>query len=327
MTKKDLSVKYMGLELKNPLIASSSPLTAEIDKIKELEKAGIGAVVLKSIFEEQITGVTEMLNRYSDYPEAADYLRGYVGSGYVSRLTSLVETAKKQTSLPVIASINCAGEGKWIEYARTIEKAGADALELNIFFLPTSPSETSLSIEKRYMDIAEKVVETVSIPVSVKLSRKFTNILHITDGLYNRKVKGAVLYNRFYEPDIDLDTLEYIPGEGISSARELHNSLRDIAMVAAEVDGLDISVSTGVYEGRDAVKSILAGAKTVQLCSTLLKNGFGVIGEIKDFIGSFMERNTFGNVSDFCGLMNEKTRLDDEVLGRVQYMKYFPREK
>lgn len=317
-------MQYLGLDLKNPFVASSSPLTASIEKIEELYKAGIGAVVLKSIFEEQITGEAAVLRRYNDYAEAAAYLRTYIGSDYVKSFTELIKEAKQRTDIPVIASINCATEGKWMDYARKIQEAGADALELNVFFLPTNPKIEGNDIVDKYLHLIEKVVSSVNIPVSVKLSMRFTNILNVTQQIYFRRAKGVVMYNRFFEPDIDIDKMEYVPADGLSSPKELHNSLRDIAVTSAIVPGLDISASTGIHSGEDAVKAILAGAKTVQLCSTILKNGMGAIGRMNDFVVEWMDRNTFDDVSDFCGLMNKKERLDDPALERVQYMKYFP---
>lgn len=320
----NLKTEYLGLELKNPLIASSSPLTASIERIEELYRSGIGAVVLKSIFEEQITGEATVLQRYNDYAEAAAYLRTYIANDYVKGFVELIRESKKRTDIPVIASINCATEGKWMDYARKIQEAGADALELNIFFLPTNPKVEGNDIVDKYLHLIEKIVSSLDIPVSVKLSLRFTNILNITQQIYFRRAKGVVMYNRFFEPDINIDTMEYTVAEGVSSPKELHNSLRDIAVTSAIVPNLDISASTGIHSGEDVIKAILAGAKTTQLCSTILKNGMGVIGQINDFVTSWMDRNTFDDLDDFRGLMNKKVRLDDPALERVQYMKYFP---
>lgn len=322
----NLSVEYMGLTLKNPLIASSSPLTSTVDKIEELARSGIGAVVLKSIFEEQITGETAMLERYNDYPEAADYLMRYVGSDYMKSFITLIGEAKKRTDIPIIASINCANEGKWTEYAKAIADAGADALELNIFLMPVSEKQSSEEIERQYLRIVETVTAAIAIPVSVKLSMRFTNITHMAQEIYNRGAKGVVLFNRFFEPDINIETMEYVPADGLSTRSELHNSLRNVAITSAHVPGLDLSVSTGVHTGVDVVKSILAGASTVQLCSTILINGMKVITEINDSLTDWMDRNSFYTVDDFRGLMNKKVRIDDPLLERVQYMKTFPAE-
>ena len=323
----DLSVKYMGLRLKNPLIASSSPLTATAAHIEELARNGIGAVVLKSIFEEQISGEAAMRARYgNDSPEAADYLHAYLGADYMKGFIDLISEVKRKTDLPVIASINCMSKGKWVEYAGKIACAGADGLELNIFFMPDNETQASAEIESRYLGIIEAVTRSVDIPVSVKFSMRFTNIFHMMQTSFNRGVRGAVLYNRFFEPDIDIDSMEYVPASGLSTPAELHKSLRDVAIATAEIPGMDISVSTGVHSGADTVKAILAGARTVQLCSTLLINGMQVIGDIDAFLTGWMERNGFGTVDDFRGLMNRKERPGDPLLERVQYMKTFPAE-
>lgn len=323
----DLSVSYMGLRLKNPLIAGSSPLTATADHIEDLARNGIGAVVLKSIFEEQITGEAAMVGRYSDYyPEAHDYLHAYLGADYMNSFTTLISEAKRRTDIPIIASINCMSEGKWLEFAGRITDAGADALELNIFFLPESKDEASDKIEARYLSIIDKVARMVNLPVSVKFSVRFTNIFHMLQQAYTRGARGAVMYNRFFEPDIDIERMEYIPAGELSTQAELHKSLRYIAIASSEIPGLDISVSTGVHTGADVVKSILAGAKATQLCSTLMLNGSKVIGDITSSLSAWMERNRFQAIDEFRGLMNRTTRPGDPLLERVQYMKTFPAE-
>lgn len=322
----NLSVDYMGIRLRNPLIASSSPLTATVEGVKHLADAGIGGVVLKSIFEEQIAGEASMLGRYNDYPEAADYLHGYVGAEYVNGFTELVAGCKRETDIPVIASINCVSDGRWVEFARTIADAGADALELNIFFLPSDAHQSSSHIEKQYLHIVRTICREVDIPVSIKLGMRFTNIVHMAQEISNQGAHGAVLFNRFFEPDIDIDTLEYIPAESLSAPTELFKSLRYVAITSAKVPGLDLSVSTGVHTGADVVKSILVGARAVQLCTAILRDGMGVIGGMTDFLGEWMDRNGFETVEDFRGLMNSRARVGDPVLERVQYMKTFPAE-
>lgn len=326
-TMTDLSVRYMGLRLENPLIASSSPLTATVGHIEQLVRGGIGAVVLKSIFEEQISGEAAMMARYgADYPEAADYLHAYLGADYLKGFIDLVSETKRKTGIPVIASINCMGRGKWVEYAGRIADAGADGLELNIFFMPDNETQASDEIEARYLGIIETVAQAVEIPVSVKFSMRFTNIFHMIQAAYNRGARGAVLYNRFFEPDIDIEDMAYVPSSGLSTPSELHRSLRDVAIVSAEIPAVDLSVSTGVHSGADAVKAMLVGARTVQLCSTLLMHGTQVIGEMKSFMSGWMERNGFCCTDDFRGLMNRKERPGDPLLERVQYMKTFPAE-
>ncbi|MBQ4279626.1 MAG: dihydroorotate dehydrogenase-like protein [Rikenellaceae bacterium] len=322
----DLSVKYLGLELRNPIIVSSSPFTASADKIVRLEQHGAGAVVLKSIFEEQLIGETAFLDRYHDYPEAADYLGAYVRSDYVDSYLDMIAQAKQRTSLPIIASINCVTGGEWVEFARRIEEAGADAIELNIFLLPTDKDQDSDAIERQYLDIVGKITSTVSIPVSVKLGSRFTNILSIVKEIYYRHGKGVVLYNRFYEPDINIDNISLVEGDTFSMAGELRNSLRWIALTSAQVPLIDISVSTGVHTGEDAVKALLAGARTVQVCTALYKHGLGAIDDMLAFMTGWMQQHTFQYVSDFSGMLNQKGVADPDFYERVQYMRYFPKE-
>ena len=197
----DLSVKYMGLRLKNPLIASSSPLTATAAHIEELARNGIGAVVLKSIFEEQISGEAAMMARYgNDSPEAADYLHAYLGADYMKGFIDLISEVKRKTDLPVIASINCMSKGKWVEYAGKIACAGADGLELNIFFMPDNETQASAEIESRYLGIIEAVTRSVDIPVSVKFSMRFTNIFHMMQTSFNRGVRELSSTTGFSNP-------------------------------------------------------------------------------------------------------------------------------
>ena len=322
----DLSVKYLGLELRNPIIVSSSPFTSSADKIARLEQHGAGAVVLKSIFEEQLLGETAFLDRFHDYPEAADYLSAYVRSDYVDTYLKMITQAKQQTSFPIIASINCMTSGEWVEYARRIEDAGTDAIELNIFLLPTDKEQDSDTIERQYLDIVAKVTSTVSIPVSVKLGMRFTNILSIVKEIYYRHGKGVVLYNRFYEPDINIDNLTLVEGDTFSMAGELRNSLRWIALTSSQLPLIDLSVSTGIHTGEDAVKALLAGARTVQVCTALYKQGLGAIEDMTTFIADWMKNHSFQHVADFCGLLNSKSTSDPTFYERVQYMRYFPKE-
>ncbi len=320
----NLSVNYAGIAFANPILASSSPFTSSLDRIQALKDAGIGGVVLKSVFEEQISGEAAMLERYSDSPEAADYLKRYIGDDYIKHHLTLVEQVKKTTDLPVIASINCLGKGTWTEYARRIEEAGADALELNIFFLPTDPKVAPETIEKRYLDVVADVVGTVRIPVTVKLSSRFTNILHVAQEIYFRGAKGVVLFNRFFEPDINIDTIAFESADNLSHPSELRNSLRNVVMMSDVLSDLDIAVSTGVHSGRDAIKAILAGASAVQVCSTLHINGLKIVGDMLDEMKQWMRANGYKTVPDFKGILRGGSDADNEMLARVQYMRYFP---
>lgn len=322
-----ITTDYLGLQLANPLLASSSPYTSHIDNIRRLADQGIGGVVLKSVFEEQIAGEAAMLERYHSYPEAAAYLKTYVGEDYMRSHLALIREAKTIAGLPVIASINCVEAGEWLEYARRIQEAGADALELNVFEQPASVQTTSSQIETDYARIVASVVETIRIPVSVKLGMRFTNVFNLARELYYRGARGVVYFNRFFEPDIDLDTISLVPGDPYSSAKELRNVLRTTALGSALLPGLDISVSSGVHSGEDVVKAILTGAKTVQLCTAIHERGMGVIGEMLAYMQQWMNTHRFEGIGDFRGLLDYRSVADPQTYQRVQYMKYFPSEQ
>lgn len=321
----NLAVKYLGLELSNPVIVSSSPLTASADKVALISQHGAGAVVLKSIFEEQITGQAATMQRYSDYPEAADYLQNYLEYDYMQGYLDLISECKRTVQIPVIASVNCTIHGAWADYARRVQQAGADAIELNIFILPTDPDVMAGRIEAQYLDIAGRVAQAVDIPVSVKLSSRFTNVLSVVRQLGFRKTAGVVMFNRYFEPDIDIENMSLAAADSLSSPSELRNVLRWVALANAADPQTDISVSTGVHSGPDAVKALLAGAKTVQVCSAVYEHGLGVIGHMKSFLNGWMERKGFEDIDAFRGAMNFKGAADSDIYQRAQFMRYFPR--
>ncbi len=322
-----LKVSYLGLELNNPVIVASSPFTMSLDRIQRLEEHGPGAIVLKSVFEEQILGEASFLERYNNYPEAADYLNNYVGQEYINGHLKLISDARKHTKLPIIASINCRSTGAWVDYAYSMEKAGADAIELNIFFLPTDSAEIASEIEQRYLDIVSQVTQRVSIPVSVKLGMRFTNILNVCREIYYRGSRGVVMFNRFFEPDIDIDNVQMVSADSLSQPTELRNNLRTVGMCVSELPVLDVAVTTGVHTGADVVKSILVGAKAVQVCSALYHDGLGAIDSMKKFLEEWMNRRGFESLEKFRGLLSYKDNADKELYQRVQYMKFMPKER
>lgn len=316
----------MGLRLENPIIIASSPFTASLEKIKEMECAGAGAVALKSVFEEQILGESQYLERFQQYPEAADYIREYVGNEYVKGHLRLIEQAKRSVGIPVIASINCTSAGKWIEYAKGIESAGADALELNIYLLPTRQQQKGEEIEKRYLEIVGDVAKAIGIPVTVKLAPRFTNVLNMAQGIYNRGARGIVMFNRFIEPDIDVENIEVVTSDRLSSHSELRANLRYVAMCSPLVPQLDIAVSTGVHTGEDLVKALLAGAKAAEVCTALYKSGEGVVDVMKSYLGQWMTGHGFETTEQFCGLLSNRESEDyNEVYQRAQYIRCFPK--
>jgi dihydroorotate dehydrogenase (fumarate) len=323
----NLQTTYLGLTLNNPLVAASSGLTGNIEKLKELEKAGIGAVVLKSIFEEQILGeVSNMIAREpqnSDYPEAEDYIKYYLRDNSVRKHIELIEAAKKELNIPVIASVNCISGREWTSISKEFENAGADALELNAFYLPTSRHDDPLKLEQMYIDHLQKIVREVSIPVSVKIGYYHSNIIAQTDKLKSAGASGIVMFNRFYEPDINLEKLEFTSAEIFSNPAEFQRTLRWVGLVSSAVTHVHLAASTGIHDSKSVIKLLLAGAQITQLCSTLYVNGVGVIPEILGELSAFMKKWNFKNIDDFRGRLSYKNIPDPMVYERSQFMKYF----
>lgn len=327
----NIQTSYLGLTLKNPLVAASSGLTSSVEKIKELEKAGIGAVVLKSIFEEQINNeVTSMLAKDQQniaYPEAEDYIKGYLRDNTVTKHIELLIEAKKAVEIPIIASVNCISGQEWTSFAKDFEEAGADAIELNIFYLPTDRNEKPGVVEQLYLDVLKKVKSEVSIPVSVKFGINHSNIIGMADKLNANGAAGVVMFNRFYEPDINLETLELVSSEVFSSPSDIRRSLRWVGLVSSTIPKLEIAASTGIHDGSAVIKQLLAGAQVTQICSSLYINGSGVISEMITEIETFMKKWNFKKIDDFRGRLSYKNISDPLMYERSQFMKYFSNRK
>ena len=322
----DLKTKYMGLELKNPIIVGSSGLTNSVENIIEIEKNGAGAVVLKSLFEEQIMqeiSKTISHDEHSNlYPEATDYIINYSKDNAVSNYLTLIKDAKAAVNIPVIASINCVSSLEWTSFASKIEEAGADALELNIFILPSDPKKSGDENEKMYLDIIQSIQKVVSIPIAVKLSYYFSSLAKTALSLSWTGIAGMVLFNRFFSPDIDIDTFEVKPTNVFSTPEELSISLRWVAMLSSRLH-CDIAASTGIHDGEAVIKQLLAGAKAVQISSVLYKNGFGEIKPMLAELESWMGKHKFNSLNDFIGKMSIKETDNPAAYERVQFMKYF----
>lgn len=319
----DLSINFAGLKLRNPLVVSSSGLTDSVEKIQKLEEAGAGAVVLKSLFEEQILVEAEVMAGSSNYPEADDYILNYTRTNKLDEYLNLIENAASAVDIPVIASINCVSDSEWFDFARKIEEAGAAALELNVYFLPTGKDASAQNYEKLYLDIAEQVKSRVDIPVIMKLGQNFTNLTYLVDLLYHRGVNGVVLFNRFYSPDINIKELRMTSSEVFSTPADLRYSLRWVAIVSSLVEQIDIAASTGVHDGTGMIKQILAGARSVQVCSAIYKNGPELLGKMLGELEAWMDEKGFDNPESFRGKMNYKSIRDPEIYERSQFMKYF----
>lgn len=321
-----LETKYMGLSLKNPVVVASSGLTNSVEKIKELEMAGAGAVVLKSIFEEQINNeVSHLINKdpQNQYPEAEDYIWNYTRNNSITKHLELVREAKKQVSIPIIASINCISNKEWTSFAHEFEQAGADALELNLFVVPTQRKQSSEEIEQLYIDVVSKVKKQVKIPVAVKIGFYFTNIVAMADKLQGAGASGIVIFNRFYEPDIDIHKLEIVPSEVFSSGADLRRSLRWTGILSAALPTLPIAASTGIHDSEALIKQLLAGAQVGQLCSTIYINGAQQIAGILTDLKAFMQKWNFKTIEEFRGRLSYKNIPDPQLYERAQFMKYF----
>jgi dihydroorotate dehydrogenase (fumarate) len=317
-----LATDYMGIKLKNPIVVSSSGLTDSVAKIKNIEDMGAGAVVVKSLFEEQIYHEAALLTT-GDYPEAEDYIRSYVVSNSTEKYLRLLEDARRETSIPLIASINCITASEWVNFAREIEKAGADALELNVFFLPLDGNKRGIDYENLYNEIVLRVKNVTNIPVSVKIGHHFTNLVSFAKNLYYRGVKGIVLFNRFFEPDIDIDKMEIVPSPVFSSDADLRVALRWVAILSDKIKQMDIAASTGIHDGKAAIKQLLAGAKVTQICSVLYQKGTGRIPLIIKEIETWMDKQGFGSIEAFRGKMNYGSIYDPVIYERAQFMRYF----
>ena len=315
-----LETTYLGLKLKNPVIVGSSGLTSSIEKIKKIEEKGAGAIVLKSIFEEQIKFEAGNIAQESESPEAWDYVNYYVKNNTVQEYLDLIKEAKKEVNIPVIASVNCVSAKEWIGFAKSIEEAGADAIEINVYVLPNDKNAPSEKYENLYYDLAEKLKEILTIPFAFKLGSQFSNLVGFIQKLH---VPGVILFNRFYAPDIDIDNLKFTSSEVFSSPADIRSSLRWVGIISSKITGVDIAASTGIHDGHAVVKQLLAGATAVQVCSTLYKNGIDHLESIIKELEAWMDNHGFDNISEFRGKMSY-TKIDDPlVYERSQFMKYF----
>lgn len=319
----DLSTTYAGLSLKSPIIVSSSGLTSSVDRITKMAAAGAGAVVLKSLFEEQITHEAGNMSDAHDYPEAGDYIRTYAREHSLDQYLSMITAAKEAVDIPVIASVNCVSASEWIDFSSRIADAGADALELNIYFLPMDKDKDPREYEQAYLNLVSSVKEKTSLPLIIKLGNGFSNITWMVNQLYQRGAAAVVLFNRFYAPDIDTDKIDLTSAEVLSTPAELRHTLRWIGIVSSQVKELDLSASTGVHSGMAVVKQVLAGATTVQVCSVLYRNGVDYLREMLTELKKWMEKNNYASLSDFRGKLNYGSLEDPSVYERAQFMKFF----
>jgi dihydroorotate dehydrogenase (fumarate) len=322
----DLTTRYLGLNLRTPLVPSASPLSDEVDNIKRMEDAGASAVVLHSLFEEQVRGEQEAIQYHLMYgtdsfpesltffPKPAEFITG--PEEYLSQMRK----AKESVRIPVIASLNGTAIGGWVDYSRKIQQAGADALELNVYSIPTELDRTSTEIEQAYIDILKAVKSVVSIPVAMKLSPFFSNMANMAKRLDQAGANGLVLFNRFYQPDINLEELEVQANINLSTPQDMRLPLRWLAILYGRVKA-DLAATSGIYGAADALKMLMAGADVTMLCSVLMTQGIGTIRQIETDMSNWLTAHDYQSVRQLQGSMSQKNCADPAAFERAQYMR------
>jgi dihydroorotate dehydrogenase (fumarate) len=323
----DLTTTYLGLKLKNPLVASAAqPLSTKVETVKKLEEAGIAAVVMYSLFEEQIIHESLELDHFLSYgSESSAEVSSYYSEigNFTLAPEAYLETiskVKKAVQIPVIGSINGVSTGGWIKYARKIEDAGADALELNLYYLPTDPIMTSNELEDNYVTLVHDVCKSIKIPVAVKISPFFTAIPNIAKRLADAGAKGIVLFNRFYQPDIDLEELEVIPNLVLSTSNDLRLPLRWTAILYGRIQA-DLALTSGVHTAEDVLKATMAGATVSMVTSVLLKKGFGWISSTLGELDQWMTEHEYKSIQQMKGSLSQKSVKEPAAFERANYMK------
>ncbi len=322
----DLKTSYLGLDLRNPIVPSASPLSYDLDNIKLMEDMGAGAVVMYSLFEEQIKNESHELDHYLSYgsesfgealsyfPEMEDYNTG--PDEYLEH----IRKAKEAVDIPVFGSLNGVSSGGWIEYAEKIENAGADGLELNIYYIPTSLQMTSVDVENMYLDIVRDVKNSIKIPVAVKLSPFFSSLANMALKFAEAGADGLVLFNRFYQPDLDIENLEVEPHLVLSRSFDLRLPLRWVAILYDQVN-IDLAVTSGIHTYKDALKGLMAGAKVTMLASELLANGIERISDILTAMTDWMEEHDYHSVKQMQGSLSQANVAEPAAFERANYMK------
>jgi len=322
----DLTTTYLGLQLKNPLVASASPLSKKVDTVRRLEDAGAAAVVMYSLFEEQITHESQELNHYLErgthsFAESLSYFPDMdhynVGPElYLEHLYNI----KQAVDIPVIGSLNGVSTGGWIDYAQRIEEAGADALELHIYYVPTDIDLSGAELEDEYVQLVREVRARVKLPISLKLSPFFTSISHMAKRFVEAGANGLVLFNRFYQPDFDLEELEVIPNLELSTSHELRLPLRWIAILYGRIQ-VDFALTSGVHTAQDVLKAMMAGANVIMMTSTLLTNGIGRLMHILTDLQEWMDEHEYESIREMRGSMSQRAVADPAAFERANYMK------
>lgn len=318
----NLATTFAGISFKNPIIVSSSGLTDTAAKCLALEKAGAGGIVLKSIFEEQIM---QQYDRYSDpaNAEGNDYLNTYLKANSLSAHTTLIREAKRLCTIPIIASINCSSPNEWVEFAQTVEEAGADAIEVNIMEIQTTLDYTYGSYEQKHLQILADIKRHTRLPIIVKLSQQLTAPIALINQLYAGGAAGIVLFNRPYRPDINIDNGNFTVGEMWTRPSDICDALRWTGIASARIPQIDYAVSGGVHDGWAVIKAILTGASAVEVCTTLFWNGPQRIDIMKQQMMQWMEERGLHTINQFRARMNAYAAEGSHLFERTQFMKYF----
>lgn len=321
----DISTRVLNLNLKNPLIAASSPLTSNVESLIKLEKAGIGAVVLKSIFEEELNSESRkaMLDneQYLGHSDFAEVFSSFNKDYLLNQYLELLVSAKQKLSIPVIASINCIHPEAWIEYAERFEACKPDALELNYYPIASDASVKGEEVDKALFSFVKKARKATALPLIIKLGNNYSSLSYNIKKLEAEGIDGVVLFNRFYRPDIDIETEEITSRLTLSTENEIGHILRWVALMSAELKNLDIIANTGVHTSASLIKMLLAGAKAVEICSVLMQDGLDSISKLTEGLETWMTKKGYSNLNDFVGKLAQERISDPMLWERTQFMK------
>lgn len=319
----NIETTYAGLKLKNPIIVASSGLTDSAAKNQKMEKAGAGAIVLKSLFEEQILHETASMSKHYSGMDGCDYLETYVRQNQLANYIKLIADTKKVCTIPVIASISCYDDAGWTEFAQQIEQAGADAIEVNMMALQTGTDYTYGSFEKRHIEVLTQLKKVVGLPVIIKLGSNLTCPPALIHQLFAHGAAAVVLFNRLYQPDIDIDTMAQTSGMVFSQQSDLGNTLRWLGIASAQIPQLDMAASGGIHEPQDVVKAILAGATAVEICSAIYLQGETFIAQCTEFLTEWLQGKGIPTIAEAKGRLNQKNVSDNSTFERAQFMRYY----
>lgn len=319
----DLSVKYLGLNLSSPIIVAAGPKTSSIEDLKKAEKAGAGAVVLKSLFQEQIENeVNASYDKNSEFLVGAgsDHYGAYHADYIINKYMKLLKEAKEQLSIPVIASICCKSLDSWAEYAKRFITCGADAIELDYYPIASNAEKDGKYVDKTLFEFAKFARKNISCPVVLKIGKQYSSIANVLSTLDSLKIDGAVLFNKFYSPDIDIEKLQFVSGPMLSGAHDYSDTLRWIALSSGEVK-MDFCANTGIHDANTVIKMLLSGAKTVEVCSVVIQQGFGAIEKMNNGLRDWMDAKGYKHISDFDGILAQEKHSEGYNWERTQFLK------